>query len=128
MFISLYFLLTQLGIVLHFYSPGPIKTVTIPTAQNDLGMLMSMLFMGLANLSAKKNRPLSSLAMLVKGEAMREINQKMNDTEMARHPRTLSSIVYLSSGIRVCVHVSESYLKYQLLIPLVDLPCYCGCS
>lgn len=106
-------------IVLHFYSPGRVKSVTIPLAQNDLALLMSMLFAGLSNLLAKKNQSLNALALLVKGEAIRLINQKMKTPELAADPINLCSIMYVASGVRVRVQLFYACILHQVPLTLL---------
>ncbi|CZR56795.1 uncharacterized protein PAC_06684 [Phialocephala subalpina] len=83
-----------------YYSPGAIRAVTIPTAMASPGLFMSMLYLGAAYLYARYERPESSLALLLKSEAIKWINIKMKDQEQAVAPENIAAIAYLSTGTR----------------------------
>jgi hypothetical protein len=90
--------------VITFYSPGAIKTVTIPAAMKDPALFMSMMYLGFAYMYARKRRPMSHLSLAVKAEAVRLINQKIGDLQQATTPENIAAITYLSTGVRVCAY------------------------
>lgn len=101
--------------VFTFYAPGRVRSVAIPLARDDLCLLVSMLFAGISNVAAKHNRDLSPLALRFKGEAIRLINQKMENQELAAHPVNICSIMHVASGVRVRLYVSLSNFTYLTL-------------
>lgn len=91
----------KLLLVITYYAPGPIRAIAIPTAMANPGLFMSMLYLGAAYLYARYDRPVSSLALLLKAEAIRYINSNMKDLEKAVSNENIGAIGYLSTGARV---------------------------
>jgi hypothetical protein len=81
------------------------KTLIFPEILKDPAFFMGMMWVDFAYLYAKKKRPMSQFALLVKTETIRLINQKMCNLKRATTTENLTAISYLSIGVMVSAFV-----------------------
>lgn len=87
-----------------FSTPGDLKTIFFPAANETPAMLMGFLYLSCWNLAAlrdDKDVNLAKVGTLIKKEAIRQINIRVSDPKTAYTTGTISAIGWLSAGVMV---------------------------
>lgn len=90
--------------VVTFLTPGLLKTILFPAAIQIPSLLMSFLYSSCWNLVALrdyKDPDLEKVGLILKREAIRQINIRITDPKLAFTSGTVSAIGWLSAGVMV---------------------------
>lgn len=86
-------------------TPGILKTTLLPAANQTPALLMGILYLSCWNLAAlrdEQDRHFASLAMVIKKEAIHQINKLLSNPKKACTTETISAIGWVAAGIWVC--------------------------